>query len=64
MWGPICIKSIDAFGVLGEPQFCLSSIMILVYASLAAIDLLVATVAGIQVSYSFEFGVFFWVNCW
>jgi hypothetical protein len=50
MWGPICVRSIDAFGVLGEPQFCLSSVMILVYASLAAIDLLIAVVAGIQVS--------------
>lgn len=56
MWGPICIKSIDAFGLLREPQFCLSSMMVLVYASLAAIDLLITIVAGIQVSYEFEFG--------
>lgn len=48
MWGPICIKSVDAFGLLGEDQVCLSSVMVLVYASLAGIDLLITIVAGIQ----------------
>lgn len=49
MWVPVCVKSIDAFGVPGEEKFYLSSVMILVHAILAIIDLLIVIVAGIQV---------------
>lgn len=42
----------DAFGLVGEDQVCLSSVMVLVYASLAGIDLLITIVAGIQVRFS------------
>jgi len=49
MWTPLCAKSINAFGLLGESQTCLSLMMVLVYATFAAIDLLIAIVAGIQV---------------
>ncbi|XP_024378570.1 tobamovirus multiplication protein 1 [Physcomitrium patens] len=48
MWVPVCVKSIDAFGVPGEEKFYLSSVMILVHAILAIIDLLIVIVAGIQ----------------
>ncbi|KAG0577506.1 hypothetical protein KC19_5G161500 [Ceratodon purpureus] len=48
MWAPMCVKSRDAFGLLGESKSCLSSIMVLVYVSLATIDFLIASVAGIQ----------------
>lgn len=51
MWTPLCVRSRDAFGLLGESQSCLSSMMILVYASLAAFDLVIAIVAGIQVRF-------------
>lgn len=49
MWAPMCAKSRDAFGLVGDPQSCLSSVMIVMYASLAIIDFLIATAAGIQV---------------
>lgn len=41
-------RSRDAFGLVGDPQSCLSSVMIVMYASLAIIDFLIATAAGIQ----------------
>ena len=50
MWAPMCVKSRDAFGLLGESRSCLGSVMISVYASLATIDFLIAIVAGVQVS--------------
>lgn len=50
MWTPVCIESIDIFSIPGQSQSCLSLVMFTVYCSLATFDLLVAIVAGVQVS--------------
>lgn len=67
MWTPVCIESIDIFSIPGQSQSCLSLVMFTVYCSLATFDLLVAIVAGVQVSLQLPtvgFGVCVCVYMW